>query len=212
MLLKKIILVGGGGHCKSCIEVIESENKYLIQGIIDRPEKKGQQVCGYPVIAADNELKNYVSADVSFLITAGQIKDCSLRIKLAGNIAESGGKLAVVISPKAVVSKYSRIYEGVIIMHHVVVNADAHIGTNCIINTSAIIEHDTVIGRNTHISTMACINGNCIIGEECFIGSNAVINQGITITTGTIIGSGTVVNKSIFEPGIYAGNPVIKIS
>ena len=34
--MKKIILVGGGGHCKSCIDVIENENKYKIIGIIDK--------------------------------------------------------------------------------------------------------------------------------------------------------------------------------
>ncbi len=31
---KQIILIGGGGHCKSCIDVIESENKYNILEII----------------------------------------------------------------------------------------------------------------------------------------------------------------------------------
>ena len=36
IFMKKIILVGAGGHCKSCIDVIENENKYKITGIIDK--------------------------------------------------------------------------------------------------------------------------------------------------------------------------------
>ena len=30
---KKIILIGGGGHCKSCIDVIEGENKFEIANL-----------------------------------------------------------------------------------------------------------------------------------------------------------------------------------
>ena len=33
----EIILVGGG-HCKSCIDVIEAEGRFIIKGIIDLPD------------------------------------------------------------------------------------------------------------------------------------------------------------------------------
>jgi len=48
---QSIILIGGGGHCKSCIDVIEQEGTFSIKGIVDKPEKKGQDVLGYTVIA-----------------------------------------------------------------------------------------------------------------------------------------------------------------
>jgi len=34
----KILLIGGGGHCKSCIDVIEQECKFQIAGIADLGE------------------------------------------------------------------------------------------------------------------------------------------------------------------------------
>ena len=37
---EKIVLIGGGGHCHSVIDVIEQENKYEIIGIIDTKEIK----------------------------------------------------------------------------------------------------------------------------------------------------------------------------
>ena len=40
---KPIILIGGGGHCKSCIDVIEQEGKYRIVGILDLPEMLGKE-------------------------------------------------------------------------------------------------------------------------------------------------------------------------
>ena len=38
--MKEIILIGGGGHCKSVIDVIELEGQFLIGGIVDRPEDR----------------------------------------------------------------------------------------------------------------------------------------------------------------------------
>ena len=39
MSKNNLILIGGGGHCKSCIDVIEQENKFNITGILDVKEK-----------------------------------------------------------------------------------------------------------------------------------------------------------------------------
>ena len=36
---EKLVLIGGGGHCRACIDVIERENKYQIAGIVDIKEK-----------------------------------------------------------------------------------------------------------------------------------------------------------------------------
>ena len=38
--MKKIILVGAGGHCVSCIDVIEKEKKFKIFGLVNNEKKK----------------------------------------------------------------------------------------------------------------------------------------------------------------------------
>ena len=48
-IMNKIILIGGGGHCKSVIDVIEQEARFEIAGIIDKPELLGTKILGYPV-------------------------------------------------------------------------------------------------------------------------------------------------------------------
>ncbi|UEB50194.1 PglD-related sugar-binding protein [Campylobacter curvus] len=42
--MQDIVLVGGGGHCKSVIDVIELENKFKILGIIDTAENVGKKI------------------------------------------------------------------------------------------------------------------------------------------------------------------------
>ena len=52
--MKKIILMGGGGHCKSCIDVIESANEYEIVGILDTADKLGQSILDYKIIGTED--------------------------------------------------------------------------------------------------------------------------------------------------------------
>jgi sugar O-acyltransferase (sialic acid O-acetyltransferase NeuD family) len=202
---KKIVLIGGGGHCRSVIDVAESAG-FDIVGILDTLDKVGSSVLDYKVIGTDEQIGNYIDT-VMFVVTVGQIKDATLRVRLHGLIHSAGGKLATIISPKAYVSRFATISEGVVIMHYAVVNANASIGRGCIINTFADIEHDVIIGDYCHISTGATVNGECIVKNNVFIGSNSVIVNGVSITSQCVIGAGSLIQKNITERGIYYGNP-----
>ncbi len=205
---KNLILVGGGGHCKSVIEVAESAG-YEIKGILDMPDEVGKEVLpGHKVIGTDDEIPQYVE-ECDFIITVGFIKNPALRIKLYNKVKAAGGRLATIIASTAHVSKYAELGEGTVIMHHAFVNAGAKIGDNCIINTFVNIEHDAEVGNQCHISTGTMVNGECKIGENCFIGSQSVCANCIGIASDIIIGAGSVVRKSICVKGIYAGNPAI---
>lgn len=205
--MNNLILLGGGGHCKSVIEVAESAG-YNILGVLDRPEEVGNHVLNYKVIGTDEDIPKYVDK-AEFVITVGFIKNPTIRIKLYNMVKEVGGRLATIIASTARVSKYATIGEGPVIMHQAVVNAGAKIGANCIINTFANIEHDAQIGDQCHISTGTMVNGDCKVGDRCFIGSQSVLANGITIGDDIIIGAGSVVRKSIDQKGIYSGNPAI---
>ena len=206
--MKSLILIGGGGHCKSVIEVAESAG-YEIKGILDMPDEVGREVLpGHKVIGTDDEIPQYVE-ECDFIITVGFIKNPALRIKLYNKVKAAGGRLATIIASTAHVSKYAELGEGTVIMHQAFVNAGAKIGDNCIINTFVNIEHDAEVGNQCHISTGTMVNGECKIGENCFIGSQSVCANCIEIASDIIVGAGSVVRKSIRVKGIYAGNPAI---
>ena len=57
--MNNIILIGGGGHAKSCIDVIELEKKYKICGVIDSYKSK-KKILGYKIIGSDKNLKNFI--------------------------------------------------------------------------------------------------------------------------------------------------------
>lgn len=197
MTKESIVLIGGGGHCKSCIDIIESDDRFTIAGIVDVKEKLHQKVLGYEIIACDDDLSVLVKKYSNVLITIGQIKTADTRKNIFELLKRLRANFPVVISPFARVSKHATIGEGTILMHNTVVNAGAVIGENCIINTGAIIEHDAVIGDHCHISTGAIINGGTIVKERSFIGSNSMAKEGVEIGENSVIGGGITVRKSV---------------
>jgi sugar O-acyltransferase (sialic acid O-acetyltransferase NeuD family) len=191
--MKKLILIGGGGHCKSCIDVIENENKYKIVGIID---KKKKFLLNYKVFSESYISKKLIKNNYAF-VTVGQIKNYKVRVKLYNRLKDLGFKIPTIISPSAHISKHAVIGEGTIVMHGVIVNAGAVIGNNCIINTNALIEHDVAIGDHAHISTEVTINGGVIIKNKVFIGSRSIIKDNITIGEHSIVGAGLYIKKNL---------------
>ncbi len=205
---RNLILVGGGGHCKSVIDVAESSG-WTILGILDVAENVGKTVLDYKIIGTDGQIPQFIH-DACFLVTIGQIKDSGLRVKLHDKIALAGGVLAVVIAADAHVSRYSEIGKGTVVMHKATINAGAKIGQGCIINTMANIEHDAEIGNYCHISTGSMVNGDCFIGNGSFVGSGAIVANGVSVAGQCVIAAGSVVRKNISKSGIYAGNSIIK--
>jgi sugar O-acyltransferase (sialic acid O-acetyltransferase NeuD family) len=210
--MKKLVLIGGGGHCKACIDVVECTNEYEIVGILDSVDLIGTNILNYKIIGSDDDIFKYQQQACHFLVTVGQIKSGIIRKKIFQLLENSGATLATIFSPKAYVSRYAQVGKGTIVMHGVIVNASAKVGENCILNTACDIEHDTIIGNHTHISTYAVINGGCIIGDEVFVGSNATIANKVSLGNNIVISSGASVIKDIDESGTYAGNPVKKIN
>jgi len=193
IFMKKIILIGGGGHCKSCIDVIENENKYRIIGIID---KKKNFLLNYKVFPESYINKKLIKNNYAF-VTVGQIKNYKVRAKLFNRLKDLGFKIPSIVSPSAYISKHAVIGEGTIVMHGAIVNAGAVIGNNCIINTNSLIEHDVVIGNHTHISTESTINGGVIIGDKVFVGSRSIIKDNISIGACSIVGAGLYIKRNL---------------
>ena len=93
---KPLILVGGGGHCKSVLEAAESAG-YSILGVLDMPEEVGKEILSTKVIGTDDDIPAYVDK-AEFVITVGFIKNTDIRIKLSNKIKDAGGNLATVVA------------------------------------------------------------------------------------------------------------------
>ena len=194
--MHKIILIGAGGHAKSCIDVIKSTNNYEILGILDK-KKKGK-FSKIKILGNENFLNNLKKKrNINIAITIGQIKSPNLRKKLFKRIKSLKLNLPKIISKYSIVSKDTFIEEGTMVFHNVIINSGTRVGKNTIINTSALLEHDVIVGNNCHISTGSILNGNVKVGNGTFIGSGSIVREGVKIGSNCVIGMGSVIKKNV---------------
>lgn len=201
MLKKDIVIIGGGGHAKACIDVVQSTNLYNIIGYVDK-EPKLDTKFNISYLGTDDILDKYIR-DCSFLIGVGQIKNPQPRINIFEKMLKKGAKFPSIVSASAYVSKYAEIGIGTIIMHGAILQANVRVGNNCIINDRTVLEHDVIVGNHCHISTSAILNGEVEIGTSTFVGSGCIVKNGTKICEKVIVGMGAVVLRDILDEGLF---------
>lgn len=206
--MKDIILIGGGGHCKSVIDSLNRLNQYNIRGVIDIEENLGEIISGYKVIGTDNDLEKLFSQGIKYaFITLGSVGNPTNRIKLYNLCKGINYTIPKIIDSTAIISDNTDIGLGTFVAKGVIINSDTVIGENAIINTGSIIEHDCRIGNNVHISPAVTLGGGVHIGDNSHIGIGSTIIQNISIGRNVIIGSSSNVIRDISDDIKAYGNP-----
>jgi len=196
----KVVLVGGGGHCKVIIDAIINAGEYDIEGIVDSKLNIGDKVLGIPVIGNDDILPMVFEKGVkNAFIGVGSVGDCTLRKKLSGKLKSIGFNLPVVIHTKAVVAQDVRVGEGTFIAASATINPGTVIGRNAIINTSSSIDHDCHIADFVHVAPGATLSGGVKIGEGTHIGTGAKVIQYLNIGKNCMIKANSLVSRNVAD-------------
>lgn len=201
-----LILIGAGGHARSCIDVIEQQGHYQIAGLVGLPEQRRTKQLGYTVIASDENLVELAKSYQYAFISIGQIHTAEHRRSLYQLCTQLGFKLPVIVAPSAQVSRHATLGLGTIVMHGAIVNAGARVGNNCIINTRAMLEHDASVGDHSHISTGTILNGAVTVGAASFIGSGCVVKEGVSIGENCLVGMGLKVRHNLADCSHFTGH------
>lgn len=199
---KKVVLIGGGGHAKVVMDIVEACGDQVV-GVLDDALEKGTLIQGVPVLGKVAEAEGF--EDCSFLIAIGNNE---VRYRLAKQLDLPW---YTAVHPTAVVSSKAQIGEGSVVMPKAVVNAGARIERHCIVNTAAVVEHDNHIADCGHISCGAVLTGTVRVGETVLIGAGAIVRNNVTICAGSTVGAGAVVTADITEKGTYVGVPARKL-
>lgn len=201
----KLLLIGGGGHCRSVLDCVLSANKYDEIGIIDNSNCSCFDI---PVIGKDDDIPDLLlSGWNNAFITVGSVGNTKIRRKLYKMLNDLKIKIPVIVDPTAVIARGVEIGQGTFIGKRAVVNSNSVIGECAIINTGSIIEHDCVVGDFSHISPGAVVCGGVNIGNDSHIGASSIIRQQINIGRNSLIGAGSVVVKDIGDNLKAYGNP-----
>lgn len=202
---RKLLLIGGGGHCKSVLDSILSLGFYSDIGIIDNQDAL---ISGVSVVGTDHDLPAlFQQGWLDAFVTVGSIGNTAIRRKLFEMVKRIGFNIPSIIDNTAAVAKGIQIAEGCFIGKKAIVNAGSSLGCCAIINTCAVVEHDCVVGDFSHVSSGAVLCGQVRIGHDTHVGAGSVIRQQISVGNNVLIGLGSVVVKDIPDGQTAYGNP-----
>lgn len=200
--MKRLAIIGASGHGKAVAELAE--------------------LCGYNVAFFDDAYPNKVQVehwqvhgatkdiakqDNSLTDAIVAIGDNSIRLKLSNEVTSFGLNLVTLIHPSAVVSKYSTIGAGSVVLANSVISGFTTIGRGAIVNTSVVVEHDCVVGDFVHLSPNAAIGGGCTIKDLAWLGIGSSMIHLTHVGSRSIVGAGSVVVRDVPDNVVVIGAP-----
>lgn len=205
----RLVFLGGGGHCRSCLEVATSAG-FTVAGYLAPEADPDTDRLGCDWLGDDSWLTSSQAhdPDLRYLVAVGQTGSAAVRSSLFSSLQQASLPLISLQAATAVLSRHAILGNGNVVMHGAIINAGVTVGDNCIINSMALLEHDVSVGHHCHISTGSRLNGGVVIGDGVFIGSGAILLPGVQIADGVIIGAGSLVTRSISQAHtVWYGQP-----
>ncbi|HIF9347347.1 TPA: acetyltransferase [Photobacterium damselae] len=205
--MKKLAIIGAGGHSKVIAEIAELTSWKNIAFYDDRWPDETQNGL-YNILGTFNDYCQRYNDYDGVIIAIG---NNDIRAKLHSVLVNLNAPLVSLIHPRATVSSRAKIGLGTVVMAHAVINPDVIIGSNCIINTSSVIEHDCEIDNHVHICPNVALAGNVKIREKSWIGISTTIIQQVVIGREVFVGAGSTVIRDVPDNLKVVGTPAKKI-
>ncbi len=209
--MDKVIVIGAGGHARSCIDILLQNDEYELIGCVDKSYDKSEEQYlkigqrQIPVIGTDDSLEDIYISGIKHVFVA--LGSNSLRKKLYERVISIGFMPINIISQQSVISPTASIGNGICVMAGAVINANTVVGDNCIVNTNCSLDHDCCVGANCHIAPGVAVSGLVNIGELVQLGTGTSVIDGVTIGEKSFIGAGSVVVKDIPSNVLAYGVP-----
>ena len=203
--MKDLIIVGAGGFGRELLQWCKDINKqqptWKLKGFIDDNSKAlyGYE-CDYNVIGSIKDWKPSDNEEFALAVAEPHLKE-----KIVSILKDKGANFTSIIHPRAIVSDFSKIGEGIILYPNTTIGPNTIIGNFTTIFSG--VGHDAIIEDFVTISSMCDICGHAFIGKRTFLASHAVVIPSKKIGSDCYIGAGSVVIKNIPPNSRTFGNP-----
>jgi len=200
--MKRLAVLGASGHGKVVAEIAE-----LLGWNVTFFDDAFPEISTLEVWQVKGTMADLLASLSDFESCIVAIGNNDTRLDKALMLQSKQANLLTLIHPSAVVSSYSQVGVGSVVMAGAVINPFASIGLANIINTGATIDHDCILGAGVHISPGANLAGAVSIGNKSWVGIGAVIKQGLLIGERVTVGAGAVVVSNLPSNVVAIGMP-----
>ncbi len=191
--MKRLAILGASGHGKVVADIAECCGWHQID-FYDDAWLDADVNEHWPVIGDTAVLVQALNQYSGVVVAIG---DNGIRSAKFKQLLKSQAPVVSLIHPSAIISQYSSIGTGSVIMAGVVVNVDTIIAEGAILNTGCSIDHDCSLGCFVHISPGARLAGNVRVGDESWIGIGASVRQAVSIGVKVMVGAGAAVVSNL---------------
>lgn len=202
----ELFVFGAGGHGRVVADLLLASGRRIAGFVDDRlAEARGAPtVLGLPVLSRHAVEPRLAGGRGCVALGIG---DNVVRARVAGECLAMGAFLVTAVHPRAVVSPFATLADGVVVMALAVLNPSASVGRGAIVNTAAVIEHDVVLGEFSHVSPNAALAGAAALGAFSHLGVGASVLPGVRIGDHTVVGGGAVVARELPSRVVAVGVP-----
>jgi len=200
---KKIVLIGGGAHSISIINLIRRNfSNFKILGYTDLKKSK----LDIKYLGKDELIfKKYNKKDILLVMSIGV--DIKVRAKVFNLFKKKGYKFLTIIDKTSVLASNAKIYEGSVIFPNSSVGPEAVIGKNVVLHTNSVVEHNSIVCENSYVGPSAVVCGNSKVGKNCLVGANSCIIEFIKLPQNSILGASGLLNKNYKKNKRFKGVP-----
>ena len=207
---RRLRIFGAGGSGREIAWLAEQAwgERMELQFVVDHPRYLTGPVNDIPVaLLAELEPDD----DARFVVALG---DPEQRQRVASALAGAGHRPAVLVHPRAEMSRFVEIGAGTVVCAKSSITCNVSVGAHVHVNLACSIAHDVVLGDYTTLSPGVSLSGNVHVGRGVFIGTNACVINGkpgkpLRIGDGAVIAAGACVTRDVPANSLVAGVPAV---
>lgn len=189
--MRKLLIIGAGGHGRSLAEAVLGSEEFLIACFLDDAFPQLKCVWNIPVLGKVDDFARWRGIADCAVVAIG---NNAVRLGVARQLQGNGFELATVIHPSAIVSPTAMIGTGGAIMAGSIVGTEARLGEGVIVNCGAVVDHHCQIGNYGHLGVNAAMAGGAILGALAWMQAGSVLGYGVEIAEGRVLMPGEAVS------------------
>ncbi len=205
--LPPLVIIGAGGLGREVLQLVLDINREaprwnLLGFLDDGAYRQGiDQIMGYPLlgglIEAPPSRGPWSAGGFSPVHVVCAVGAPYLRRRLSERAQELKYSFATLVHPRALVSSYAHLGEGVMVFPGTIVEPGARVEDHVLLNKNCTVGHDTILETLVTVNPGVNLGGEVRLERESQIGMNAAVIPGCRIGREAFLGAGAVATRDI---------------